>query len=513
MVLTAAGATYLGGGATAPLPAPTIRQLTFRQGTIGQARFASDNEVVVCGASWDGEPYRLFTTRYDGYESRPLDLPPADLLALARDNTLALALSRPAVGGFLPRGPLAEVVLAGGAPRVRDSSVVAADFGPDGEIAAIVRVVDGVTQLEFPPGSIVEHGGVITYPRVSPDGNHVCFGRDWADLKVATRGTAAEVVIAGVRRVTGCAWRPGGDELWFTYAPTGGTHASVEAISLSSRARRTLLPFTGFAILHDVRPDGTALVSSGAMRFAARGGQPGAPELDLSVFDASRVAFMSASATELLVMENSTGAQDGGLFLKPLDGSPPVQLGAAQPLAMTAAGDWIAVLGDGRSQLSASDTLTLLPTAGGTARSVRLPVLLRHDNVNDFGTNVPEFRTAEFSDDGRRLLLPFAEAPGAAPRVYVHDFEAGWTKPITPEGVVGPAALSADGRFVASNQADGLFIYDVDSDERRAVPGGPDLLPGAVGRFRSAALLHRAIRHDSPHRGARPRRGRAARDR
>jgi hypothetical protein len=219
------------------------------------------------------------------------------------------------------------------------------------------------------------------------------------------------------------------------------------------------------------------------MRFAARGARASGRELDLSVFDASRVGVLDAAGTTVLIVENSTGARGSALFLKPLDQSPPTQLGPANPLAMTNDGEWIAVLGSGGAFIANGDTITLLPTGEGAARSVRLPVTVSHGAANQRGTNVPQYRTADFSDDGRRLMLPFAQATGSEPRVYVHDFDAGWTKPITPPGVTGPAAFSADGRLVASNQADGLFVYAVDTDERRELPGGPD--PGLLERWDS----------------------------
>jgi hypothetical protein len=53
--------------------------------------------------------------------------------------------------------------------------------------------------------------------------------------------------------------------------------------------------------------------------------------------------------------------------------------------------------------------------------------------------------------------------------------------------VTGPAVLSPDGRFVASNQPEGLFVYAVETGERRAVPGGSD--PGMLARWSSSGEL------------------------
>jgi serine/threonine protein kinase len=86
LVGVALGSAGVGLWNSEPSPAGssmTIRQLTFRQGAVGGARFASDGQVIVYGAAWNDEPYRLYTTRLDGYQSRPMDLAPADLLAVS----------------------------------------------------------------------------------------------------------------------------------------------------------------------------------------------------------------------------------------------------------------------------------------------------------------------------------------------------------------------------------------------------------------------------------------------
>src|SRR5262249_31457576 len=56
-----------------PAPStPTYRRLTFRRGNIGSARFAPDGRSVVYGASWEGQPLEIYTTRPEGPESTPI---------------------------------------------------------------------------------------------------------------------------------------------------------------------------------------------------------------------------------------------------------------------------------------------------------------------------------------------------------------------------------------------------------------------------------------------------------
>jgi hypothetical protein len=484
LALGAAGVGYWNGGASPPRPPMTIRQLTFRHGLIGGARFASDGEVIVYGAAWDDGPYRLYTTRIDSYQSRPMDLAPADLLAVSKDNTLALSMSRPTADGFLPRGTLAEVSLTGGAPRELDDGVVAADWGPDGQLAAIVRRVDGQSQLEFPVGTVVYRADEIGVPRVSPDGSRVCFQSIFQDLMLAEKGYAARVLIPSVSAVNYCAWKPNGKEVWFTYSPAGSTHVNLDAVSLDGQRRRVLAAFPTFAVLEDVSRNGAALIAAGPLRYSAHGARsPAERELDLGVLDASRVTSLNGAGTDALIVDNRARGTGGTLFLRPTDGSPPIQFGNGMPLALSPDGAWIAALGEGTALIPRADRITLIPTGPGEARTIPLPIEVEFNYANRLGTNPWNIKHPEFSDDGRRLLLPLGRDASGTQRAYVHDFVQGWTKPVTPEGVTGPVVLSPDGRFVASNENDGMFVYAVDTGERREVPGGRD--EGMLARWSS----------------------------
>ena len=463
----------------------SVRQLTFRQGHVAMARFAPDGQVIVYGAAWDGGAYRLYTTRVDSFQSRALDLPPADLLAISRDSQLALALSRQPVDGWQPRGLLAQVSLAGGAPRILDDHIVSADWGVDGQIAAVVRFVDAGMQVEFPVGTIVHRapGGEIGTVRVSPDGQRVCFSATYQELYASERGGPARRVASDLPRINQCAWSPGGREIWFTYGVTGGTHSNLEAITLDGQRRRVLAALPAFAYLFDVSPNGEVLMGVGSLRMSVHGAPSvETPERDLSAFDATRILQLGSAGRNVLLQDTSTASRDRGtLFLRPMDGSAPVQFGNAAGLALTPDGAWIAALGDGAAPTSRSSTITLLPTRAGKPRTIDLPVEIEYGYGNQFGTNVWELRNPEFSADGERLLLPVGRDASGSARAYVHDLVEGWTRPVTPVGVAGPFVLSPDGRFVAGQESDGLYVYSVDTDERRRLPGERD--PGMLARW------------------------------
>jgi serine/threonine protein kinase len=175
-VAGAVGAFRLGQKA-ADKPPPSFQRLTFRRGSVWGARFAPDGQTIIYGAAWDGQPIRLFTTRTDGPESRPLDLPDADILAVSSLGEMAISLNRNY--GIIPPasvGTLARIPLAGGAPRELLESVNSADWSPDGKQLAVARDVGERRRLEFPIGHVLyesEHADV--WPRISPRGDLVAF--------------------------------------------------------------------------------------------------------------------------------------------------------------------------------------------------------------------------------------------------------------------------------------------------------------------------------------------------
>ncbi|HEY7573638.1 MAG TPA: serine/threonine-protein kinase, partial [Thermoanaerobaculia bacterium] len=68
------------------LALPTFQRLSFRRGTILSARFAPDGQTVIYGASWDGEPVRLYSNRPESPESSPLMIPDAEVLSISRSG-------------------------------------------------------------------------------------------------------------------------------------------------------------------------------------------------------------------------------------------------------------------------------------------------------------------------------------------------------------------------------------------------------------------------------------------
>jgi eukaryotic-like serine/threonine-protein kinase len=165
--LVAVAAGLLGGAILKPAHGPVYRRLTFERGTIYSARFTRDGRSVVYGASWNGQPLQLYSTLPDSLLARSLELQPAHLLALSRENELAIALH----GGIdVVEGTLARPA------SVRCSSGVAArcSLGGLGSKPAVVHHENGRDAIEYPIGKVLyETNGWII--RFSPKGDEIGF--------------------------------------------------------------------------------------------------------------------------------------------------------------------------------------------------------------------------------------------------------------------------------------------------------------------------------------------------
>ena len=430
-------------------PPPSFQQLTFRRGTVTNARFAPDGDTVVYAAAWEGAPVEPFLTRTDNPESRSLGFAGADLLSVSALGEVALSTGRRARDVFSAQGTLSRTALVGGALREVLDDVVAADFTPDGVAFAVVRESEGRNRLECPVGRpIYQTAGWISHPRVGPDGRRVAFADH--PLRGDDSGTVSVVDLEGNRRtltgmltsLEGLGWAPGGQEVWYT-GSEGSIPRALLAASLEGK-RRLVFRMAGDLSLHDVSPDGRLLVTRDTWRTGIVGRYPGAPERSLSWLDYSVAAGLSDDGRTMLGVEvGAGGGPDYSLFVSRADGSPPIRLGDGTALALSP---------DGRRALTLtpSGRLTLVPVGAGEA--------------NPLGDGrLSSIHWASFFPDGRRVLICASEE-GAAVRVYLQELSGGEPRPLTPEGMeFAWDAVAPDGRRVVVRSSDqGIVVYPVD---------------------------------------------------
>ena len=487
-----AGGAFLLGEHAGLTPAPSYQQITFRRGTIRSARFAPDGRTIIYGASWDGAPTQLFSTRLESPESSPLRLPTGDIRAISASGELAISL------GPAWLGTLARVPLEGGGPREIVTDVETADWGPDGESLAVARLVESIYRLGFPVGTVLyEASGWISQLRVSPDGNRVAFiehpvkGDDLGSVCVISLSGEKRVMSANWPSVTGLAWAASGEEIWFT-AAEAGSNTGLYAVDLSGR-QRLVTRSAGHLDLQDIAPDGRVLLAHGTYRIAMSSRAPEEEsDRDLSWLGASVAAGLSADGDTALFMEQAfSGKGLYVVYLRKLDGSPPVRLGEGLVAALSPDGRWAATIG-----LGPPAEIAVVPTGPGARH-----LLERGD--------LAEYVAVGWFPDGQRVVIAATE-PGRDVSLYLQDVPNGTPTAISEQGIrVLPysSPVSPDGQYVAAvDRADRIVLQPVGGGETQPLPelrpgdrpirwsgDGESLyvfrggqLPGSVFRFRLA---------------------------
>jgi len=443
-----------------PIPPPaTYRQITFRRGTVRMARFASDGQSVVYSATWEGEPLEVLVARPESLQSRSLELPGAEILAISSSGELAVLLHSQQVRSYIHTGTLARMPLAGGAPREILDDVQWADWSPDGNTLAVVRDVGGQSRLEFPVDKVLyQTGGWISDPRISPAGNWVAFidhplaGDDAGSVTLVDPAGNKKTLSSEFYTAQGLVWSPNGKELWFTATVTGIDRV-LYAVDLSGH-QRLIARVPGDLRLLDIWHDGRVLLARDNTRRGLIGLAGGdKAERDLSWLDWSYPADLSEDGKTLLFREEGEG---GGLrytgYLRQTDGSPAVRLAEGRAFALSADGRWVL-----STTSDAAGKLVVLPTRAGE------PQMLSGKPMNYVG--------ARWFPDGRHFLFSGNE-PDHGVRLYVQDLVGGKPLAISPEGTYGLAYLiSPDGKEVAAVGPDQKgYLYPVGGGDPRPIP-------------------------------------------
>jgi hypothetical protein len=443
---------------------PTFHRLTFRRGVVDEARFAPDGRTVLYSASFDTKLPELYSAHPDRPESRALGLVRASLAAVARNGEM-LIVQYPdddAKGDVKP--VLSQAPMDGGAPRPLLEDVQIADWAPDGTYA-VARFTGGRTRIEYPAGEVVyETAGVVRSLRVSPDGEDVAFvewGASGDDAGVVKRvGRAGDVEDLTERwgSVEGVAWAPDGHEVWFTAGLE--SDRALRAVSLRGRLR-VVSRFPGRWVLRDIAPDGRVLIADDEIRsgiMVSPAGEHG--EKDLSWFDGSVAADISADGQTVLFREGSEPAYRGGdwaTYLRKTDGSPAVRLGDGFACSLSRDGKWALTI---RGRGTPEAQIVLLPTGPGVPRP------LPRDHVSP--------NMAFFMPKGDEIVVVGIEE-GRGYRVFVRALSGEPSRPLLPEALrIYGAAFSSKGDRVAIGLPEGVDVYPTRGDafEPRGLGGG-----------------------------------------
>jgi len=230
------------------------------------------------------------------------------------------------------------------------------------------------------------------------------------------------------------------------------------ALSVSGRERlvyRTPSPLT----IKDIFSDGRVLFTRDDVKWGIAGEGPSdSSEHDYSWSDFSLAVDVSRDGKTLLFQDaGDVGSGDSyTIYLRKLDGSPPVRLGSGAAQGFSPDGNWIMACTNTQPK-----QLFLLPVGVGKEKA------LTNDSLNHLA--------AAWFPDGKSILFEGNE-PGHPLRLFIQKIDAGPPVPLTPEGAsfwgisLGQKMLSSDGQSIFAQAPDGsTVIYRLDGSARRPV--------------------------------------------
>ena len=446
---------------------PSFQRLTFRRGTVLDARFSSDGKTLVYCAAWQGEPPSLYSARATAPQSQKLDLPPATLFSISRSDEVLIGLGWHFTIGYTSEATLARAGISGGAPKPIAERVVSADWSPDGQTMAISRFVGESNVLEYPIGHVLYSTvNWIDNVRVSADGNRVAFadhnvrGDSAGDVVVIDRQGKTRKIIRAAKSIANLVWSPDGREIWWSGARTGNANV-VEAVDLSGR-ERAVFGSGASSVVSDISATGGALmIQSSARRELSLVTRESPAERDLSWLDWSFPTDLSADGRRVLISEQGDATKvDYILFLRPTDGSSGIEVGLGLGSTISPDGRYVVSV-----RRAGDEYLMVYPTGIGQPKEIAFPGLK------------PIW--ACWFPDGRRLLVS-ADSPKRPAGFYEKDLQSGALRPVaSPPLNPFHFRVSPNGETVAGMSPDEkITLVSLRTGVSRTFPD--DLLAGDV---------------------------------
>jgi len=430
-----------------PAAGSQFRQVTYRRGILGPARFTPDGRNVIYTAAWDGPEPEIYTVGANAIGGHSFGIKNARLLAVSKGGEIAVALAPVQLAPFLATGTLARTTDASNAPKPEIENIVATDFTPDGSALAIVRYVpaEQMCQVEYPIGKVLFRERGIDNLRFSPNGEYLAFithdnPGDDRGTAIVLRKTGEKVVASQLyESAQGLAWSASGDEVWITSPLESG---EIHAISLSGKTR-VPLAVPGRLRLQDISSTGQLLVEQGiARRGMVVSTGNGASQRDLSWLDFGYLRDMSKDGKMILFEEEGSESQNYQIFVRDVDGSPAIPIGEGYGLAISRDKQWAL----GQKLTEPNNEIWLLPVGPGEARRIS-------------PANLSPHIAASFLSDGKHIVYVAAEA-GHRARTWLQDLEGGKPRPITAEGTAGFLVSTDDKWLIAGRRTGAVTVRE-----------------------------------------------------
>jgi hypothetical protein len=436
---------------------PDFHQLTYQRGFIPAARFLHDGQTAIYGGQFEDAPMQIYEVRTNLLQPVPVSVPSAMLFAVSPNDQMLIGVDV-VYAGHSQSGTLAEVPVSGGTPRPIQTSVLSADYGPDGKAFALSRYTGGKCVLEYPAGKpLYTSSGYMDHLRVSPDGKYVAF--DDHPVQADDRGAVAVVDAEGkMRHLTpdyeeaqGVAWKSSA-EVWYT-ADTGDSNSTMKlnAVDLAGKVR-TVMSAPAMLRLMDIASDGRVLLDTPREMFTVSAQDvDGKLHPHLEIFNGSLATDISPDGKVVLIEE--FGGSADTLYLavyRKTDGSPPIVLGKGAAPKLSPDGKTVAAL-----LYTSPPQLALYPIGIGESRTLPL---------GDLATA----RWVVWLDATHMLVGGAQEKKDA--RAWLLDLDSGTLSPWGPAHFY-PSAASADGKRVAGFSQSGATVYDAATQQMTPLPG------------------------------------------
>lgn len=358
-----------------PKPVPTFARLSFDRGTVIRGRFLSDGKTVVYSGVLSGGVPDTYLIREDYPTSVPAELNGAMVLAVSKQDQIAVLVRPHFWGQYVWGGTLARVPMGGTAPRELLENVYDADWSPDGNDLAVINRQNDKWQVEYPIGKVLlTTDNWLSDVRVSPDGKHVALFQHPAASKddrgvvlLLDRDGKQKVISREWEALEGMAWAPHGKEVWYSAAESGDQYC-LRATTPEGKERVVYCGTSGTR-LHDITPTGRALVSTQEGRFTTAVIQHGSKdEHDLAGMGSSINPRLTPDGSEVVSTDVSEhGGSDYLVYLQKTTGGAPIRLGdGGYGTDISDDGKWVLVVLPGQSE----GKVQVIPVGAGESKTL-----------------------------------------------------------------------------------------------------------------------------------------------
>ena len=428
-----------------PAAPPSFTRLTFAPGTVNAAFFSADGRSIFYSGRFHGQKAEIFVRTPESPEPRPLLSQGASLLAVSDTNDLAILKEAHATG---QSRTLAQMPGGGGSTRdLLENVQEAAWRGNTQKMAAITQDSGFQSRLEFPPGNVLHKSlGTLKLLRMSHAGDRLALvdgtgGRTdilMFDAKGKGRVLYTKATDAFASTVTGLAWKPNGDAIW--YSEQQGGQTAFWALTLNGKRRLVWRGYGAIQLL-DLAADGRVLAASHQARmgvFLQTLGQQGVR--DVSILDGTQAVAFTPDGTALLLQESPSLDGNTGkdiTYLLSVKGGPPVLLAQGSPRSISSDGKYVGMSIQEGDPDGPGNALTFVPTGAGPVIKVMVPETF--EGLDD----------GLLFQNGTKVLFAGLEK-GQDWRFYTMDRKGGAPQPFTPAGIRAPRPLmlSAEGTLM-----------------------------------------------------------------